>query len=89
MPLALWSAYTQEPPGGAWASSILTSVEDFANRFQALPCHASGISARQRVELFVGDLPDHILMDVEMRGPQDLQTAMYYARAFEHRTMAI
>ena len=28
-------------------------------------------------------------MAVEMRGPQDLQTAMYYARAFERHAVAI
>ena len=28
-------------------------------------------------------------MDVELRGPQDLQTAMYYARAFERRAAAV
>ncbi|XP_037455286.1 uncharacterized protein LOC119325663 isoform X2 [Triticum dicoccoides] len=62
--------------------SFLTSVQDFADRFQALACHAPGVSARQRAELFVGGLPGHIRVDVEMRGPQDLQTAMYYARAW-------
>uniref|UniRef100_A0A453GWI6 Uncharacterized protein n=1 Tax=Aegilops tauschii subsp. strangulata TaxID=200361 RepID=A0A453GWI6_AEGTS len=54
-----------------------------------MACHAPGVSARQRAELFVGGLPDHIRVDVEMRRPQDLQTAMYYARAFERRVVAI
>ncbi|KAM3292230.1 hypothetical protein ACQJBY_036236 [Aegilops geniculata] len=31
----------------------------------------------------------YIRMDVELQGPQDLQTAMYYARAFERRAVAI
>jgi hypothetical protein len=48
-----------------------------------LACHAPGITARQRAELFVGGLSDHIRVDVEMRELQDLQLAMYYARAFE------
>uniref|UniRef100_A0A453EGX2 Uncharacterized protein n=1 Tax=Aegilops tauschii subsp. strangulata TaxID=200361 RepID=A0A453EGX2_AEGTS len=55
----------------------------------ALACHASGVMAQQRADLFVGGLPDHIRVDVELRGPQDLQTAMYYARAFERRALAI
>uniref|UniRef100_A0A453J195 Uncharacterized protein n=1 Tax=Aegilops tauschii subsp. strangulata TaxID=200361 RepID=A0A453J195_AEGTS len=38
----------------------------------ALACHAPGVSARQRAELFVGGLPDHIRVDVEMRGEHDL-----------------
>ena len=66
-----------------------STVQDFADRFQALACHAPGVSATQRAELFVGGLPDHIRMDVELRGPQDLQSAMYYARAFECRAVAI
>ena len=36
-----------------------------------------------------GGLPDHIHVDVELRGPQDLQSAMYYARVFERRAVAI
>ncbi|KAK1649591.1 hypothetical protein QYE76_067396 [Lolium multiflorum] len=66
-----------------------TSVQDFADRFQTLACHAPGVTARQRAELFVGGLPDHICVDVEMRDTPDLQTAMYYARAYEHRALAL
>nr|XP_051229942.1 uncharacterized protein LOC127347834 [Lolium perenne] len=40
-----------------------SSVQDFADRFQSLACHAPGVSARQRAELFVGGLPDHIRVD--------------------------
>ncbi|KAK1679474.1 hypothetical protein QYE76_040322 [Lolium multiflorum] len=66
-----------------------TSVQDFADRFQTLACHAPGVTARERAELFVGDLPDHIHVDVEMRNPQDLQTAMYYAHAYEQHANAM
>ena len=69
--------------------TLVSTVQDFADRFQALACHASGVTAQQRADLFVGGLPDHIRVDVELRGPQDLQTAMYYARAFECRAVAI
>uniref|UniRef100_M8CYB3 Chlorophyll synthase, chloroplastic n=1 Tax=Aegilops tauschii TaxID=37682 RepID=M8CYB3_AEGTA len=64
-----------------------STVQDFADRFQALACHASGVTAPQRAHLFVGGLPDHIRVDVELQGPQDIQTAMYYARAFERRAV--
>ncbi|KAK1660738.1 hypothetical protein QYE76_048897 [Lolium multiflorum] len=53
-----------------------SSVQDFADRFQTLACHAPGVTARQRADLFVGGLPDHIRIDMEMRDPQDLQTAV-------------
>ena len=36
----------------------------------------------------MGGLPEHIRVDVEMHHPPDLQTAMYYARAYERRTAA-
>ncbi|KAK1679834.1 hypothetical protein QYE76_040682 [Lolium multiflorum] len=68
--------------------AFTTTVQDFADRFQALACHAPGVSARQRADLFVGGLPDYIRVDVEMREPADLQTAMYYARAYEQRAIA-
>uniref|UniRef100_A0ACD5VRI1 Uncharacterized protein n=1 Tax=Avena sativa TaxID=4498 RepID=A0ACD5VRI1_AVESA len=64
-------------------------VQDFADPFQTLPCHASGLTASQRDELFIGGLPDHIRIDVDMREPQDLQTAMYYARAYEQHSIAM
>jgi hypothetical protein len=64
-------------------------VQDFADRFQTLACHAPGVTARQCTELFVGGLPDHIHVDMEMRDPQDLQSAMYYARAYEQRALAM
>jgi hypothetical protein len=66
-----------------------SSVQDFADRFQTLACHAPSVTARQRAKLFVGGLPDHIRVDIEMREPQDLQSAMYYGRAFEQRALAI
>ena len=66
-----------------------STVQDFAERFQALACHALGVSTLQRAELFVGGLPEHIRADVEMQEPQDLQTAMHYARAFERRAAAM
>ena len=47
-------------------------VEEFAGRFQAVLAHARDISTRQKAELFVGGLPDHIHVDVEMRDPGDL-----------------
>ncbi|XP_037416706.1 uncharacterized protein LOC119279628 [Triticum dicoccoides] len=39
------------------------TVQDFADRFQALACHAPGVTDHQRAVLFVGGLPDHIHVD--------------------------
>ncbi|KAK1632671.1 hypothetical protein QYE76_006986 [Lolium multiflorum] len=68
--------------------AFTTTVQDFADRFQALACHAPGVTGQQRAELFIGGLPDHIRVDVELQAPHDLQTAMHYARAYERRAQA-
>ncbi|KAK1620560.1 hypothetical protein QYE76_026077 [Lolium multiflorum] len=51
-----------------------TTVRDFAERFQALACHAPGVTGQQRAELFIGGLPDHIRVDVELQAPDTSQT---------------
>jgi len=65
-----------------------STVQDYSARFNAVLCHARNLSAPQKAELFVGGLPEHIKVDVELREPQDLQTAMHLARAFERRAHA-
>jgi len=52
-------------------------------------CHARDLNPRQKAELFVGGLPEHIQVDIEMRDPPDLQTAMSLPRAFECRAVAM
>jgi hypothetical protein len=66
-----------------------TTVQDYADRFNAVLCHARNLDPVQKAELFVGGLSDHIRVDVEMRAPQDLSTAVYLARAFELRAAAV
>jgi hypothetical protein len=66
-----------------------STVQDFTERFNAILCHARNLDNLQKAELFVGGLPDHIRVDVAMRAPQDLPTAMYLARAFELRANAM
>jgi hypothetical protein len=68
---------------------FLSSVQEFAERFQTLLAHSRDISTCQKAELFVGGLPEHIRVDVAMRAPPDLQMAMYLARAFESRAVAM
>jgi hypothetical protein len=56
-----------------------STVQDYADRFNVVLCHAQNLDAVQKAELFVGGLPDHIRVDVELRAPQDLPTAMHLA----------
>lgn len=65
-----------------------STVQDYADRFNAMLGHTRKLDAQQKAELFVGGLPDHIRADVAIRDPQDLQSAMYLARAFEQRAAA-
>jgi len=64
------------------------TVQDFQERFNSMVCHTPELSPKQKADLFVGGLPDHIRVDVELRTPQMLQDAMHLARAFEHRAAA-
>ena len=65
-----------------------STVQDYSERFNAVLYHVRNLFASQKAELFVGGLPEHIKVDVELREPQNLQTAMYLARAFERRATA-
>ncbi|XP_062182160.1 uncharacterized protein LOC133886488 [Phragmites australis] len=67
---------------------FLSTVQEYSERFNALLCHARNLSPVQKAELFVGGLPEHIHVDVELREPHDLQTAMHLARASERRAEA-
>jgi hypothetical protein len=66
-----------------------STVQDFTNRFQALACHAPGVTGQQHAELFICSLLDHIRVDVELQAPQDLQTVMHYACAYERHAQAV
>jgi hypothetical protein len=66
-----------------------STIQDYAVRFNTMLCHARNLDPVQKAELFVGGLPHHIRVDVELRAPQDLPTAMYLARAFELRAAAV
>jgi hypothetical protein len=66
-----------------------STVQEYAERYNAVLCHIDDdLGPRQKAKLFVGGLPEHIRVDVEMRHPPDLQTTMYYVRAFERRAAA-
>jgi hypothetical protein len=66
-----------------------STVQEYAERYNAVLCHTDDdLGPRQKAKLFVGGLPEHIRVDVEMRHPPDLQMAMYYAREFERRAAA-
>lgn len=65
-----------------------SGVQEYQERFNALVCHNAGLLPRQKAGLFVGGLPDHIRVDVQLQRPQDLQTAMHLARAYELRAAA-
>jgi hypothetical protein len=66
-----------------------STVQDYADRFNAVLCHARNLDPVQKAKLLVGGLPDHIRVDVKLRAPQDLPTAMHLARAFELRATSM
>jgi hypothetical protein len=59
-----------------------STVQEYAKRYNAVLCHTDDdLGPRQKAKLFVGGLPEHIRVDVEMRHPPDLQTAHTGVRA--------
>ncbi|KAG8056256.1 hypothetical protein GUJ93_ZPchr0002g26237 [Zizania palustris] len=68
---------------------FLSTVQEYSERFNAILCHAHDLSPVQKADLFVGGLPDQIHVDVELRQPRDLQTAMHWAHVYERRVEAI
>jgi hypothetical protein len=57
-----------------------STVQDYVDRFNAVLCHSRNLLTSQKAELFMGGLPDHIRINIELREPQDLQLTMYLAR---------
>jgi len=62
-----------------------STVEAYAELFQARAAHAGALTPLQKAQLFTGGLPEHIRADVELQEPQDLQRAVRLARAYERR----
>jgi hypothetical protein len=60
-----------------------STVQDYTDRFNVVLCHARNLDSSQKADLYVGGLPDHIRVDVELRAHRDLPTAVYLTRTFE------
>jgi hypothetical protein len=65
------------------------TVQDYTDRFNTVLCHARNLDSSQKANLYVGGLPDHIRVDVEMRAPRDLSTAVYLVWSFELRATSM
>jgi hypothetical protein len=46
-----------------------STVQDYADRFNAMLGHTRKLDAQQKTELFIGGLPDHIRADVAIQDP--------------------
>jgi hypothetical protein len=64
------------------------SFQEYQECFDELVCHTDDLLPYQKADMFIGGLPDHIRVDVELRHPDDLQTTMYLARAYERHAAA-
>jgi hypothetical protein len=47
----------------------LTTVQEYSDHFNAVLYHARNLSPLQKAELFVGGLPEHIKVNMELREP--------------------
>jgi hypothetical protein len=61
------------------------SVDEYQRQFLALLCHCDGLSSVHAMNLFTTGLDEPMTSDVEMQRPEDLQSTMSLARAFERR----
>jgi hypothetical protein len=43
-----------------------TSVQDYSERYNVVLCHERDPNARQKAQLYMGGLPEHIRVNVEM-----------------------
>jgi hypothetical protein len=66
-----------------------STVQDYMDHFNAVLCHARNLDSSQKTDLYVGGLPDHIRVDVELRTPRDLPTTVYLAWSFELRVRSL
>jgi hypothetical protein len=62
-----------------------TTVADYQNRFLALVIRCTGLSEKQRIDIFTAGLRNPLKTDVELEQPATLDDAMALARAYEQR----
>jgi hypothetical protein len=60
-----------------------SSVEDYQERFLALLTCAGPLTESQKIQLFTADLQEPLSTDVQLQGPQSLELATSFARAYE------
>ena len=50
----------------------LGAIQDYQEHFNPLVCHTPELLSSHKADLFMGGLPNHIRIDVELRAPQIL-----------------
>lgn len=76
------------PLGELAACRRTGTIADYQDRFLSLLTRAGPLTEAQQVQLFIVGLGEPISIDVQLQGPQSLEFAMSFARAYEHREMA-
>jgi hypothetical protein len=61
------------------------TVADYQERFLALLTRAGPLAEAQKTQIFTAGLQEPLSIDVEMQGPQSLETAMGFARSYKRR----
>jgi hypothetical protein len=76
------------PLGELIACRRTGTVADYQERFLALLTRAGPLTESQQIQLFLAGLQEPLSIDVQLQGPQSLETAMSLARAHERREQA-
>jgi hypothetical protein len=85
VPSKVWTPIRTNPLGKLACLPFKSSVDEYQQRFWALLGHVAPLAPTQQAQLFTPRLPKHIRIDVEMFNPQDLNTALAMAQAYERR----
>ncbi|KAG6495596.1 hypothetical protein ZIOFF_043422 [Zingiber officinale] len=59
------------------------SVEEYQRKFEKLAARVSSLTSEQEVQIFISGLQDHIVVEVDFHHPEDLTSAMSFARLYE------
>jgi hypothetical protein len=65
------------------------TVDDYTKRFLALVAHAGNHDESQQVNIYTARLLEPLKTNVELLNPQDMETVMSLAQAYERRLTVI
>ncbi|CAO2041786.1 unnamed protein product [Urochloa humidicola] len=79
----------RNPLGELTALKKTGTVETYTEQFLALVARVHHLDEMQQVQIYTAGLMEPLKTDVELQAPQDMETAMSLARAYERRALVV